>query len=190
MAAAMVRIKISEVKLARVRRQLAGFPRALPMILSRSINRTTTTARAQTARLFGEKVNMKITYIKKAMKRITASRRKLKGVISISPYRIALSYFKGNRQKKTGVSYMIDKDTGRRILAHGFIQTMASGHKVILKRQTSKRYPIMEPRGPSLGVIFESGRRKIGRRVRRSTRNTFIKNIDQQVALALSKRTG
>ncbi|GAH76076.1 unnamed protein product, partial [marine sediment metagenome] len=63
-----------------------------------------------------------------------------------------------------------------------------SGHKGVFRRYrpTTKRLPIVELYGPSVGAVFEKAGR-LAKEVQKEAYKKLEKNIDDQVKLALSK---
>ena len=56
----------------------------------------------------------------------------------------------------------------------------------MLKRMTSRRYPLAFKRGPSLGYVFE-GNKGIARGVTKTSLKNLEKNIDAQIKYILGK---
>lgn len=185
MSKGLVEIKFDSKKLRQIQSMLSSYPRALPKVMSRAINRTASSARTQTARKISEIVRLKVSTIRKRVSLEKASYTRWIATLGISGYRIPLINF-GAKQTRTGVSYTIDKKSGRKKLAHAFVATMSSGHKGVFKRKGEDRLPIVELYGPSLGVIFE-GASGLAAEITHDAYRELGKNIDQQVALILKR---
>lgn len=181
-----VEVKFDKRKFRNLQRTFSDFPRAIPKIISRAINRTSITARAQIARRIAEKVTARVSDIKKKISRTKATYRHWVSTLSISAKRIPLKSFKP-RQIAKGVTYKIEKTSGRKLVMSAFLATMRSGHTGVFKRKSDSRLPIIELHGPSLGQVFE-GTSSIVRAVQRSTGKMLEKNIDDQLKLQLEKR--
>lgn len=181
-----VEVKFDKRKFRKLQRTFKDFPRVVPKIMSRAINRTSTTARAQIARRIAEKVTIKISDVKKNISRTTATFNRWESILGINTKRLPLMGFKA-RQTAKGVSYKVEKTGSRKVISSAFIATMASGHTGVFKRKSDNRLPIVELFGPSLGQVFE-GASSIVRQVLAATNKTLTKNIDDQVKLQLEKR--
>ena len=110
-----VEIKFDKRKLENIQRQLRDIPRAMPKVMSRAINRTATSARAEIARKIAGEINVKQSTVKKSIRTTKATYSFWQSVLRISSRRIPLMQFKA-RQTKTGVSYRIEKAAGRKKL--------------------------------------------------------------------------
>lgn len=187
MAAPTVEIRFDEAKLARIRRMLRAVPAGLPRVVSRAINRTATSARANIVRLIAAKAKIKQKGIRKGISLRKATYRRWLAHLNVYGRRIPLIHF-GARQIRTGVSYKIEKAGPRKRIQSAFVQTMPSGHKGVFKRHrpTTKRLPIVQRYGPSVGAVYE-GSGRLAKKVKEEAHKKLVKNIDDQVNLALSK---
>jgi len=188
MADSLVEVKFDEAKLARIRKMLRAVPQGMPRVMSRGINRTATGARTEIARRIAAIVKIKQTAIKKGIKLTKATYRRWLANLNIYGKRIPLIEF-GARQLKAGVSYSIEKGGARKRIPSAFIQIMpVSGHRGVFKRYrpTTKRLPIVQLFGPSVGTVFE-GAGRIAAEIERETGKKLEKNIDDQIKLILSK---
>lgn len=183
--AGLIEVKFDEAKLRRIRQQMIGYPGALPRIMSRAINRTATMARTQTARKIASIVHITVANARKGIRIDKATRSRWQADLNITGFRIPLIRF-GARQTKTGTSYIIDKTTGRKRIVSAFIATMQSGHTGVFRRKGRGRLPIVELRGPSLGLLFEDIQ-GLADEVTRDTLKHLSRNIDAQVALILQR---
>lgn len=182
-----VTVKFDKSKLRRVQRIFKDTPKVIPKIVSRAINRTTTTARAEIARKIAAEVKIKISDIKNKIGRTKATSRRWESILNIKARRIPLMKF-GAKQTAKGVSYTIKKSGGRKFIESAFIATMKSGHQGVFKRKTAGRLPIIELFGPSVGEVFE-GSGKIAKEITVSAYKKLQKNIDDQIKLQLAKRS-
>lgn len=187
-----VEIKYDEAKLRKIQKMLRDIPNAMPKVMSRAINRTSKSALAEIARKIAAEVKITQAAIKKGIKITKATYTRWQAWLDLHTKRIPLIRFRAKPLKK-GVSYQISKTGGRKKItepARPFIQTMPiSGHKGVFRRHTekTKRLPIVQLFGPSLGGVFE-GAAGIAAEVQESTTKKLEKNIDAQVAYILSKR--
>ena len=186
--AKMVEIKFDQAKLNAVRRQLAGFPRALPKVMSRAINRTATSARTKITSAIRDEVKIKLSAVRKSVRLRTASYGRWQADLAISPFRTPLIHFDAQR-RKTGISYVINPKAGRKMIKSAFIQTMASGHRGVFRRRGKSRLPIVELFGPSVGAVFEETP-AIAARIMAESGQDLTKNINDQVRMILDRARG
>ena len=181
----MLEIRYDKDKIRRLERELAGFPRnSLPKVMSRGLNRTATGARTATSRMLAGEASLKISDVRKRITLKKATYRSWRAGIKISRQRIPLISF-GARQTKKGITY---KKAGERVLIkHAFKATMKSGHTGVFRRMTSRRLPIAELRGPSMGQVFVGAQDKASVIYRDSMRK-LEKNIHDQVRMILKAR--
>lgn len=185
MAKGLIEIKFDERKLRQITKQMRGYPGALPRVMSRAINRTANQARTQIARKISSQVQVSVSDVRRGVRIDRATRTKWQADLQITGFRTPLIKF-GARQTKTGISYIIDKSTGRKRIDTAFIATMPSGHKGVFKRKGKSRLPIVELRGASIGVLFENTA-TVATEVTRDALKQLSRNIDTQVALILER---
>jgi len=191
MADRLVDIKFDEAKLRQVRFMLRDIPKAMPQVMSRSINRTSKSAVVEIARQIAGNVKITQAVVKKNISVKRATYARWQAWLDLHTKRIPLIKFRA-RQIKKGVSYQIKRGGRQRITdpPRPFIQTMpASGHEGVFKRHTeaTRRLPIVQLFGPSVAGVFE-GASGIATDVQRTTAKRLVKNIDSQVAYILNKR--
>lgn len=184
-------IKFDEKELDEIRKMLRGIPNAMPKVISRGINRTTTSTRAEIARRIAAEVKIIQSAVKKGIKVLKATQARWRADLDLLTKRIPLIKF-GARPLKKGVSYRISKSGGQKKItdpARPFKQTMKSGHVGIFRRKTPEtaQLPIVELKGPSVGGVFE-GAAGIAAEVQESSSQKLTKNIDRQLAFILSRR--
>ena len=183
-----VEIKLDEAKFNRLKWLLAEVSRGLPRVVSRSLNRTATSARAQTTRELGAEVNVRQKTIRERIKLSRATYRHWQATLSIGLRRISLISFIGTHQTKKGVTYRIGKNMYRKLVPSAFIQTIRrTGYPGVLKRMTKRRKPLAWLRGPSLGQVFEKGSTILAD-VQQSSGALLEKNIDDQVEFVLRRK--
>lgn len=186
-----VEIKFDEARLRSIQKMLRDIPNAMPKVMSRGINRTSRSALAEIARKIAAEVKITQAAVKKGVKVTKATYTRWQSWLDLHTKRIPLIKFRARPLKK-GISYQISKSGGRKKItdpARPFKQTLPSGHVGIFRRHTpeTKRLPIVELFGPSIGGVFE-GAAGIAADVQMSTQEKLVKNIDQQIAYILSKR--
>jgi len=196
MTESSVSVKLDEQQFQRIQSLLRTVPREVPKVMSRAINKTATSSKAEIARLVAAKAKIPQKGIKKGIWLKKATQRRWLATLNITSRRIPLIYLKPGKTKK-GVTYRGPGDvyahkqkvqmSGGQILS-AFKQTMpGSGHKGVFLRRTKKRKPIDELFGPSVAELFE-GVAGIAKQVKRSANEKLTKNIDAQIKYILEKR--
>ena len=146
-----IRIKFDERSLKEASRILRAIPQAMPRVMRRSIKRcvdkTVTDFKARIVQV----VNAKKGDIGRALKKRWSSSS---GSIGAKIARTGLLEFKGTSQSARGVRYRIIKGGERKLIEHGFIARMDSGHRGVFKRPWKSRLPIQEKRGPSVWKVI------------------------------------
>jgi len=165
---------------------LRAIPRAVPRVFTRAINRAVDSAAVDLKRRVGSILNVRKGDIAKALKKRRASYSNLTGTISAGEFRPGLIAFTGTRQTKRGVTYRIMRTTGRKLLPHGFIQRMSSGHRGVYKRKGISRLPISEQRGPSVWRVITNSKDLL-KDATDAAGDKMAKMINQQVGYELRK---
>jgi len=187
MANGLVEVKFDEAKLRRLQMFLRDVPNKMPEAVSRAINRTVKSTRAEIVRKMAGEVNVKQKSIRGKIDLIKATRAHWAAEIGISSRKISLTSFKGTTQTKKGVRYRISAGGVRKLIPSAFIRKIRrTGVRGVLQRMTERRYPLAFKRGPSLGHVFE-GARGIARGVTRGASKNLEKNIDSQIKYILGK---
>lgn len=199
MAEGMVEVKYDKAQLERVRRLLREVPNQMPTVMSRGINITAKSAKAEIVRQIAAKAKIKQKAIRKAIILHKATRRIWQATLNITRRKIPLINYGARETKKRGVSYKGAEKVylGKEELKGAtspielaFIETMPrSGHKGVFRRKTAKtkRLAILELFGPNIADVFE-GAAGIARDVQRTTAKKLEKNIDAQIKYILEKR--
>ncbi len=166
--AGLVEIVIDDKEIKRLERQLSAFPKAMPGVMSRSINKTTTSARVVSANQINAKTGIKKTVIKKGLPIFKATLARWVGRIHFSGRRIPVINLEA-RQTNKGVTYRSTETKGRVLIKSAFKARMPlpsgfrkPGHLGVFVRKVQGgkfkeydgRLPIGEQRGPSLKEIF------------------------------------
>jgi hypothetical protein len=194
----LVEVKVDEIKLANIRRMLVEIPNAMPTVISRGINRTATSARAELNRRLFKHLNLPKKRIGQNIKLYKALSTRWQATIDIFTRAVPLIHYGARTLKGKGVSYAILRGGGRKKIitppTSAFIQTMPSGHVGVFRRRPGgpiavsklgSRY-IYELKGPSVGAAFE-GAPGMAVQVQWWAAAKLEKNIDDQVAFILNK---
>ena len=179
--AGMIDVTFSKRDMDKLERTLQAVPKAMPRVMSRALNKTATTVRANTSRGLSKASGMKVSVVKKAVAFTKATYKKWVARLDVFGDKIPLIHFKARRQG-TGVAYNI----GQKFVHGGFIQTMPTGHKGVFKRKSEKRYPFRELHGPALGQLLK-GSPGLLKKATAGAGALLEKNIDTQVDLILKK---
>jgi hypothetical protein len=130
--------------------RLAHIPRALPKVVSRAINKTSTSARAEAVKLIKKQLPLKVSQIRAMIYRSPATYSKWWSRLYFGNGLIPLMRFSA-RKVASGVSYK--EGSGRKTIKSAFIATMPTGHVGVFLRDGKKRLPIYEQYKPSLANI-------------------------------------
>ena len=164
----MIAIDIDAKQLKRLRESVGKAKKKFGRELAAAINSTSKKTRLSIGRRVRETVNLKKAVAEKPVSiRRTASSESLVGVVSINKEdRMGLQHF-GARQDKRGVSYKIDKRSGRKRINGAFMGprpgTLAPKlNGGVFKRATKMRHPIIKLYGVSpFGAYAKNGYEKI-----------------------------
>jgi len=146
-----IRIKVDERSLKEAARILKAIPRAMPRVMRRAIKKTVDKTVVEFKDKIVEKVNLKKGDIGRALKKTYSAEY---GSIAAKYTRTGLLEFKGTAPSAHGVRYRIYRNEARKMIEHGFIQRMQSGHRGVFARTRKTRLPIQEKRGPSVWTII------------------------------------
>lgn len=163
-----------------VTQSLAGVKNGVRKALAGAINDTLAKAKTASAKGIAASVNLKSAEIKKGLRVVKASWDVLSGLLVVSGKRLRLVAF-GARQNRKGVTYLISKQEGRKLLPHAFITDVVgarsreeigfsnrgrikaqvlsgdaiSTHTGVYVRRGKARLPISERYGVSVVGAFE-----------------------------------
>lgn len=150
------------------------------------INDTLKTAKTYTSKLIRDKVNIKKKDIDPHITTSWAKKDKLSGALFIKESeRIPLKYF-GARETAKGVTYKIDRQGSRKMLASGFIVESMGGHVFI--RRGKKRFPLRKPKGVSAWGTFVKN--DYIQPTQRLIYSKLAHNIDRRVRMLLLRSEG
>lgn len=192
-----IEIELDDRQLKRIERQLGSFPKAMPRVMSTSINKTLTSARVQASREITQKTNLTVTRAKRAMILTKATFSRWLGQIHFQKRRIRIIEFKAKPTAK-GVTYKIERGKGRKLIPGAFITTVRKGQKAenrgVFARKFKKgsktervaRYSIIQQRGPSMGSLFRDNKQIVSNVSTQAAAN-FTKFILAQVKLIFAK---
>ncbi len=166
---------------------MKDYAAAVPRAMVRAMNRAIASGRTAIVREMARDTGLKAKDIRDAIVMREATIGRPVASISASLKRLPLIKFgaKGpepSRGRGRGVSYRLPSGKGR--LANAFIATMGSGHRGVFIRKSlgpgTKRLPIRELFGPSLGKVFNKFR-ELG--IKR-TEEAFVTNFDHEIVYA------
>lgn len=192
-----VEIKIDEKQLRNVERMLRGVPKEIPRVMSRAINKTAAPIRTQMARQITPKVNEEVAV---AAARQKSSGRTVAGRVSAKTgktrrFRFKVSTIKSNIRfaratfKKLRALIWIRQPKGQEARATSetpFIQKMPGGHISIFRRLGKTRMPIADQLRNLMKKYFTG----IAGSIRQQAQQRLLKNINDQMKLALNKWKG
>ena len=156
---------------------------------ARGLNRTAAAARTQTVREVSADLRIRQKMVRAATSVTRAQPQKLQASIRVSGKRIPIHEFNA-RQTRKGVTYR--SRSGRKLILHGFIARMPSGHTGVFKRfgnkvkmtrgrfQGQRRQPIVELLGPSIPKVFTRAR------IQKSIRRVITQRLDREIDQAFS----
>lgn len=130
---------------------LRAVPRAVPRVFRRAIGRTVDMAATDLKRRVSSQITAKKGDIAKG---ISKKKSTYYGSVGAKEFRPGLLSFPGTKQTKHGVRYRLSRTAGRKMIEHGFIATMQSGHRGVFARGRETRLPITEARGPSIWRVI------------------------------------
>ena len=189
----MLTVQVNEKQMKETQRLLANTPRALPKILTRSINKVATKAKTLIIRRVTAELNVKKKHLRNRQKPAVGLKKAnyttLEAIITISGKRIPLSRF-GARKTKKGVTYKLTKGRPRKRLRHSFLQVMTSGHRGVYRRKGKSRLPIIERFGPSVPVAMGNIRNLAQGVLDEQISSDLKGEINRQVGLVLERRRG
>lgn len=128
---------------------LKDVPAAFTKAELAALNRTARSARTELSRQVRARYNVKAREIKRGMRVTSATIDNQTASIRTSGRPIPLVVFAA-RQAPQGVSFIIRKSDGRKLLAHTFLAKMPSGKIGVFMRAGKSRLPIKTQFGPSL----------------------------------------
>lgn len=177
----MIKVNV-KVDIDRAIRKLDATAKAVRRALPRALNKTATTARAESAReIKVAGYGLKVTVIRKAISINRATVARPVAVLVARGAPIPLIQYQA-RQTRSGVTVSVLK--GRKLVKGSFIATMPSGHKGVFRRvgRTHKRVrrgdkvvrhglPIKEIYGPAVPDAFIN--EKVQAAVQAAIRNRF-----------------
>ena len=192
----MFEVIVNKQQVKELKVLLKRFPRTVPRILTRAINKVGVAARTKVLK----KVSQTYNVTQKNLKKYNIGLRKanfktLAAKLNIKGRRIPLIQFKA-RQLKKGVTYSIKK---RRRTIYAFMESpvggrptvMKSGHKGVFSRKEVKgkrvgRLPIVERFGPSVPYMYQGMREFAGNIFEREIGRNLFKQINVQTTLVIA----
>jgi hypothetical protein len=146
----MIEIKLQDNTLQLITARLAHIPRALPKVVSRAINKTSSSARAQAVKLIKKDSGLKAKDIRSRIFRKPATYSKWLSTLYFSSNPIPIMKL-SPKKVASGVSYK--EGSGRKTIKSAFIATMPTEHTGVFLRDSKQRLPISEQYKPSLASL-------------------------------------
>jgi len=148
----------------------------------RAMNRAIASGRTAMVREIARDTGLKAGDVRDALPIRDATIERAEAAFRAGLTRIPLIYFKAkapepSRGKGRGVSYALTGSRNR--IPNAFIATMRSGHRGVFARKATKRLPIAELYGPSLGHVFAKYRPLGLARTREAFDTAFAHELDR-----------
>jgi len=184
-------VRVDPQDLAMIESQLKEFPKKIPTVLSRAINRITGQANTQIRRGIANEINLQSSIIGRYLTVRRATKSQLEARIELSGHRIPAAKFKGRRLAK-GASFQIQKGGERKTLLYKktdpiFWGVMDTGHEGIFTRPQGKRYKIHELLGPSISTAFTGAPELVADAITQSQKNLAAR-VRHEIKYELEKR--
>ena len=188
-------------QLERIARELAAYPKAQAVIVSRAINKVATAARTQINREVRKNLNIKARDLNKSIAIVKANTARPIAQIKIRGRRVPLVQFSAS-QTRRGVSYRISPTAGRKSIRSAFIATMPSGHEGVWTRLQEKRtmkrgryagkmkQPIVEKFGPSVPAVVGNISTLAAATLDARIAEQLEREIDTQISVFLAQQGG
>jgi hypothetical protein len=195
----VIQVVIDPRQEAEIRELLKGVEGGAGKAISAAINSTARTGRSKLARAIGKIINMPVgseenrrtpgglhtisEYVRRGRH---ATPDRLASEVKVTREEIPLSAF-GARQTKGGVSVLVRRSEGRKVLKGTFLARMKSGHIGVFHREGKKRLPILERFGPTpLGVLL--GTPGLKDEVDKNIQQDFQKNLASKINWLLNRK--
>ncbi len=180
-------IQLDPRELAKAERLLKAIPRALPGIMSSSVNRAGVTARSRITKGIGSILPITQKSIRSRTRIRRATRRNPEAIVSLFDERIPLSRLRP-KQTAEGVTY--ESADGRVLDPGSFIiesELPISGKTGVFRRIGLSRLPIRERFASSLLKVW-SENPAIAQDVERAASETLTKRVRSGIERALQRR--
>jgi hypothetical protein len=146
-----IKVTVDERSFKEAAHILRAVPRAVPRVFRRAIGRTVDMAATDLKRRVGQRITAKKGEIAKG---ISKKKTTFYGSVGAKEFRPGLLAFPGTKEAAHGVRYRLSRTAGRKLIPHGFIARMPSGHRGVFARGRETRLPIVEKRGPSIWKVI------------------------------------
>jgi hypothetical protein len=150
-------IEVSVTNLDAVQKAFKDQPKKVGLILSRAVNRSTANVKSNMAKKARENylvasaaVKSTIDITKATSTNPTARVRSVGKKISESKFKISPTEPRPSNPPKAGYKVQIRRDSGLKVVPHGFLARMESGHLGMFMRASKSRFPIKELKGPAI----------------------------------------
>lgn len=197
----MIKVTVNRSQMAELKALLEDFPKEIPNVLRRAINKTAVTARKKVLDAVARRIAVKKSDLRRRNVTLTrASFRRLAAIIAITGRRIPLLKF-GARQIKKGVSYRIIRQGGRKKILSAFMEGRGgqairmprkSGgtRRGVFARKGTERIPTVELMGPSVPAAAEDITALQEAALDYDIGGQLEREISSQVQWVLAKRRG
>lgn len=197
----MLEIRYDDDKIKRLQRELKKFPRALPKVMSRGLNRTASSSRTEMSRSLSKRAGLKVGQVRSRLRLEKASYTNWRSAVNVSRKRLSLSLL---QPRKTTKGLSVKHQRRRVLIRHAFTALRgwfirlpaAGGYKQTIgvsealeidpKKKVS-RLPITRIKGPILARVF-AGAQGEANRIYQESLVRLEKNIHDQVNLILKRR--
>ena len=180
----MISVKVEEASLARVERKLGDMKRKAPVVISRALNKTATSARVRLAKAAQKAYTVKSGGFKKDMKIEKANSGKLEATIKSAGKPLKLTNFKYSTPP-SGARANVVKGNGLKALIKGNIKAFKGSGNLngqLFQRKTESRYPIKVLSSNSIPKMIGNERRVYGI-VKPYIKSDLKKYVDAQIKL-------
>jgi len=148
----MIEFKLRPEDVVALNREIEEFPKLIPRVMKRAINRTTRHVRSQMVKRAARAMKIKQKILKSRAWQ-TKAKKHMFGRVRAGAVGWPLILLKPRLTRK-GVSVRLEGK--RQVLERGFIATMPSGHEGVYERVGRPRLPIREMRTRSLTDVIRA----------------------------------
>lgn len=181
----MITVKVDEASRAYVERRLGNMQHKAPVVISRALNKTATSARVRLAQRAQSAYTVKTTGFKKDMQIKKASAGNLEAIIRSEGQPLSINRFKHTAPKKSAAKADITKG-GLKALIKGNIGAFRGPGSQVFQREGRSRLPIKKLFSNSVPVMIGSEKRVYGLEKENINRD-LKKNVEAQIKLMLAR---
>ncbi len=180
----MIRVEVDQADLRRVQKKLGDMKQKAPMVISRAINKTATTARVKLANKAQQAYTVKTTNFKKDMQIRKASYGNLEAIIRSEGKPLSLVSFK-TTAPQSGAKAQVLKSGSLKKLIKGNTKAFKGTGKLngqIYQREGQARKPLKKLSSNSVPVMIGSEKHVYGL-VEPQIKSDLKRNIEAQIRL-------